>query len=107
MNINIFISFMKKLSFLLLFLLLLGCTGVRHALVPSEIKHYCRKISGTVEGTSQTMESCIKYELDAKEELSNMAVPDDIEGFCGHLSGSTGGSYQVMLTCVHQKMQAL
>lgn len=53
------------------------------------------------------MESCIKYELDAKEELSNMAVPDDIEGYCGHLSGSTGGSYQVMLTCVRQKMQAL
>ncbi len=98
---------MKKISFLLFFILLVGCTGLQLALVPSEIEHYCRKLSGVVEGINQTMKSCIKYELDAKEELSNMAVPDDIEGYCGHLSGSTGGSYQVMLTCVHQKMQAL
>jgi hypothetical protein len=98
---------MKKISILSLIILLMSCTGLRLALVPSEIEQYCRKISGTVEGINQTMESCIKYELDAKKELSIMAVPDDIERYCGHLSGSTGGSYQVMLTCVNQKMQAL
>ena len=98
---------MKKISLLSLIILLLGCTGLRLALVPSEIERYCRKISGTVEGINRSMETCIKYELEAKKELSNMAVPHDIERYCRDLSGSTGGSYQVILTCVHQKMQAL
>jgi hypothetical protein len=97
----------KKISCISLIILLLGCTGLRLALIPSEIKRYCRKISGAAEGINRSMETCITYELEAKKKLSNTAVPADIEEYCRHLSGSTGGSYQVILTCVHKEMQAL
>lgn len=94
----------KKAGILLIILLLAGCTGLRLAMVPSDIKRYCSSISGTSKGTGQNMNTCIQNELAAKRELSGMHVPSETEKYCRRLSASTGGSYQVILTCIQTEL---
>jgi uncharacterized protein YceK len=93
----------KKLSVLLIIFFLSGCAEVQKTLfVPSEIERYCQQIAGSSDDTD-AMNTCIRQEQHAKDELSRMTIPPNIEKRCRQLSDSTGGSYQVMLTCVQQE----
>ena len=94
-----------KLYILLLILILQSCTSLQLALIPEEIEHYCRRVSGAGDKINQTMKTCIQYELDAKKELSGMIIPHKAEKYCRDLSESTGGSYQVMVTCVQNEVR--
>ncbi|RJQ20035.1 MAG: hypothetical protein C4560_05545 [Nitrospiraceae bacterium] len=79
-----------------------GCAQVRKSIaVSSQVEKYCQKIFGTADN-SEAMNTCIRQERKAEDELSRMPVPPDIEKRCRQLSASTGGSFQVMLTCVQQ-----
>lgn len=92
---------LNKVFFLLISMLLLGCSGIRQTIfVPSEIESYCRRISED----TRAMKTCIAQERSARDRLSGMTVPSGIMRYCRELSASTGGSYQVVFTCIQQEM---
>jgi uncharacterized protein YceK len=95
---------LKKFFILFIIFFLSGCSQVRRTLFsPSEIEIYCQKIFTNTD-ESDSLNTCIRQERDAKDRLSKITIPTDIERRCRQLSASTGGSYQVMLTCVQKEM---
>jgi len=95
---------LKKFFILFIIFFLSGCGQVQQTLFsPSEIEVYCQKIFTNTD-ESDSLNTCIEQERDAKYRLSKMTIPPDIERRCRQLSASTGGSYQVMLACVQKEM---
>ena len=100
-------GFLKRILFLLIVFIVVSCATSHYryeARVPAHIEKYCKKISGGEEGSENAMKTCIRMELDAREQLSRIAIPAEVGDMCRELSESTGGSYAVMLTCVEKEL---
>jgi hypothetical protein len=97
---------LKKCFILFIIFFFSGCAQIKGTLfTPSDIERYCQKIFRD-SGGSDALNTCIRQERVAKDELSGMTIPPGIERHCRQLAASTGGSYQVMLTCVQKEIPA-
>lgn len=99
---------MKTLLIVIAIILLFGCAGIREALfTPSHVENYCQRIIGSDSRDNEAFRTCVRQEIDAKDQLSKMTIPSHIAMYCRQLAEATGGSYQVMITCVQKEMTAL
>lgn len=98
-----------RLAFAIVGALMLGTSAYAQSGPPRyDVESYCGKVAAAVGGSSQIMNTCMRQEQTAYNDLKSRwtSVPSQAATYCNKVSGAVGGTYQILKTCIEQETQA-